>query len=150
MTDTDRIEKQVLLGASKARVWRALTDAREFGAWFRVALDREFSQGARVTGRITYPGYEHLRFEVVVERMDAESMFSFRWHPLPPEPEGDDSDEPSTLVEFRIEEAAGETLLTVVESGFDGLPADRRQEAYLRNTEGWEIQMQNVKKHVES
>ena len=148
MSDTDGIEKQILLLASKARVWRALTDAEEFGTWFRVALDGEFAVGARVTGRITYPGYEHLRFEAVVERMDAESAFSFRWHPLPFDPEGDHSNEPSTLVEFRIEEADAGTLLTVVESGFDSLPADRRQEAYHRNSQGWEIQLQNIQQHV--
>jgi len=148
MTVTDRIEKQILLRAPRARVWRALTDAGEFGTWFRVALDDEFTVGARVTGRVTYPGYEHLRFQVFVERMEAESRFSFRWHPHPVEPEEDDSNRPTTLVEFRIEETAGGTLLTVVESGFDHLPADLRDEAFRRNSEGWEIQMQNIRDHV--
>jgi len=148
MTVTDRIEKQILLRAPRARVWRALTDASEFGTWFRVALDGEFTVGTRVTGRVTYPGYEHLRFQVFVERMEAESRFSFRWHPHAVEPEEDDSSEPTTLVEFRIEETAGGTLLTVVESGFDQLPADLRDEALRRNSEGWEIQMQNIRDHV--
>jgi uncharacterized protein YndB with AHSA1/START domain len=148
MTDTDRIEKQILLRASKTRVWRALTDADEFGTWFRVALDGTFAVGARVTGHVTYPGYEQVTFEVLVERMDVESTFSFRWHPHAVDPAKDYSDEPTTLVEFRIEQAAGGTLLTVVESGFDRLPADRRDEALRMNTGGWEIQLQNIHTHV--
>ena len=148
MMSTDRIEQQIQLRAPKTRVWRALTDAREFGTRLRVAPDGEFTVGARVTGRVTYPGYEHLRFQVFVERMEAESRFSFRWHPHAVEPEEDDSNEPATLVDFRIEETAGGTLLTVVESGFDHLPADLRDEAFGTNSEGWEIQMQNVQDHV--
>jgi uncharacterized protein YndB with AHSA1/START domain len=148
MTSSDCIEKQILLRAPRSRVWRALTDPVEFGTWFRVRLDRGFAVGQRATGRITYPGYEHLRFEATVERMEAERLFSFRWHPYAIDPEVDYSSEPTTLVEFRLEEKAGGTLLTVVESGFDRLPASRRSEAFLRNSEGWVAQTENIRRHV--
>ena len=148
MTSTDRIEKKTLLRAPRPRVWRALTDAGEFGTWFRVALDSDFVAGKQVTGRITYPGYEHLKFEVTVERMDAERLFSFRWHPYAVDPKADYSKEPTTLVEFRLEDAPDGTLLTVVESGFDALPAGRRDEAFRMNEGGWAAQMENVQRHV--
>ena len=148
VSKTDRIEKKVLLRAPRSRVWQALTDAREFGTWFRVKLESGFAAGKRVTGRITYPGYEHLTFNVQVERMDAERLLSFRWHPAAVDPEIDYSTEPSTLVEFRLEDAPEGTLLTVVESGFDRLPAARRDEAFRMNSEGWAIQMENVRRHV--
>lgn len=145
---TDRIEKQILLRAPRARVWRALTDAEEFGAWFRVKLDGPFVPGQRTTGHITYPGYEHLRMEVLVERMEAESLFSYRWHPAAVDPQADYSREPSTLVEFRLEAVPEGTLLRLVESGFDQLPADRRDTAYRMNEGGWTIQMGNIQHHV--
>ena len=148
MTDTDRIEKKVLLKAPRSRVWRALTDAREFGAWFQVKLEGDFSVGKRIHGKITYPGYEHLTMDVTVEVMDDQRLFSFRWHPYAVDPKADYSHEPTTLVEFRLEEEAGGTLLTVVESGFDKIPAERRAEAFLRNSEGWAEQMKNIQKHV--
>jgi len=148
MTNTDRIEKNVLLKAPRSRVWRALTDAREFGAWFQVKLEGDFSVGKRIHGKITYPGYEHLTMDVTVEVMDDQRLFSFRWHPYAVDPKADYSHEPTTLVEFRLEEDAGGTLLTVVESGFDKIPAERRAEAFLRNSEGWAEQMKNIQKHV--
>jgi uncharacterized protein YndB with AHSA1/START domain len=148
MTNTDRIEKSILLHAPKLRVWRALTNAEEFGSWFRVKLVSAFEVGKRVTGKITYPGYEHLTFEATVERMDAEQLFSFRWHPYAIDPKVDYSGEPTTLIEFRLEEVAEGTLLTVVESGFDRIPAERRGEAYRMNSQGWAIQMENIKSHV--
>lgn len=150
MTTSDRIEKTILLRAPRSRVWRALTQAEEFGTWFRVKLERGFAPGERVAGNVLYPGYEHVRFEVIVERMDAEELFSFRWHPAAIDPETDYSAEPTTLVEFRLEEAAEGTRLTVVESGFDRIPAHRRDEAFRMNTGGWEEQMENVKRHVEA
>ena len=149
MSSTDRIQKQVHLHAPRARVWQALTDAQEFGTWFRVKLETGFAVGQRAQGRITYPGYEHLKFEATVERMEAERLFSLRWHPAAVEPKVDYSQEPSTLVEFRLEEVDGGTLLTVTESGFDALPAARRAEAFRMNEGGWEIQMQNIKTHVD-
>lgn len=147
-TSTDRIEKQVLLRTTPARVWRALTDAKEFGTWFRVKLDDGFAVGKRVRGKITYPGYEHLTMDVTVERMDKERLFSFRWHPAAIDPKIDYSSEPTTLVEFRLQQVAEGTLLTVIESGFDQLPASRRNDAFSRNSQGWETQMQNVARHV--
>jgi uncharacterized protein YndB with AHSA1/START domain len=145
---TDRIEKQILLRAPQARVWRALTDAGEFGEWFRVKLDGPFVPGGRTTGHITYPGYEHLRMDVLVERMEAETLFAFRWHPAAVDPGVDYSREPSTLVEFHLEAVTGGTLLRLVESGFDQLPADRREAAYRQNEGGWAIQMDNIQRHV--
>ena len=145
---SDRIERQVLLRVPRARVWRALTDAAEFGAWFRVKLAGAFAVGRRVTGRITYPGYEHVTMEVTVERMDAERLFSFRWHPYAVDPKVDYSAEPTTLVEFRLEEAEGGTLLTVTESGFDRIPPGRRDEAFRMNSGGWAEQVQNIQRHV--
>jgi uncharacterized protein YndB with AHSA1/START domain len=148
MTSTDRIEKHLLLRAPRARVWRALTDAREFGAWFRVKLEGPFAEGATVRGRITHPGYEHVTMEMVIERMDPERLFSYRWHPYAVSPDVDYSAEPMTLVEFRLEETAGGTLLTVVESGFDRLPSGRRAEAFRMNDPGWAEQMRNIERHV--
>jgi uncharacterized protein YndB with AHSA1/START domain len=149
MSSTDRIEKKIVLRAPRARVWRALTDAGEFGTWFRVKLVGGFEAGRRVTGRITYPGYEHLVFEATVERMDAERLFSFRWHPYAVDPKVDYSAEPTTLVEFHLAEAKGGTLLTVVESGFDRIPVGRRDEAFRMNDGGWAQQMENVRRHVD-
>jgi uncharacterized protein YndB with AHSA1/START domain len=116
MPSTDRIEKKILLRAPRARVWRALTDAKEFGTWFRVELDGAFVEGAAVRGHITHPGYEHLTMEVLVERIEPERLFSYRWHPYAIDPAVDYSSEPTTLVEFRLEEAEGGTLLTITES----------------------------------
>jgi uncharacterized protein YndB with AHSA1/START domain len=147
-TTTDRIEKQILLKAPRSRVWRALTDAREFGSWFRVKLEGDFRLGEPIKGQITYPGYEHLTLEVMVERMDAESLFAFRWHPNAVDPGVDYGHEPTTLVEFRLEPAVGGTLLTLVESGFDKIPASRRDEAFRMNEGGWAEQLQNIERHV--
>jgi len=149
VSSTNAIEKQIFLRAPRARVWRALTDAREFGSWFRVKLDGGFAAGRRVTGRVTYPGYEHLAFEATVETMEAERLFSFRWHPYAVDPKVDYSAEPTTLVEFHLAEADGGTLLTVVESGFDRIPAGRRDEAFRMNDGGWAQQMENVRRHVD-
>jgi len=148
MTSSDRIEKKILLQVPRSRVWRALTKAEEFGAWFRVKLEGEFAVGKRIQGKITYPGYEHLTMDVTVERMDEEKLFSLRWHPYAIDPEVDYSKEPTTLVEFRLEEEAGGTMLTVVESGFDRIPAERRAEAFRMNSQGWTAQVENIRRHV--
>jgi uncharacterized protein YndB with AHSA1/START domain len=148
MGELDRIEKEILLRAPRSRVWRALTDAEQLGSGFRVKLDGGFAVGERVTGRITYPGYEHLTFEATVERMDAEQLFAFRWHPYAVDPKVDYSAEPSTLVEFRLEEKPEGTLLRVVESGFERLPPGRRDEAFRSNSQGWDEQLQNIRRHV--
>lgn len=148
-TSTDRIEKQIVLRAPRARVWRALTDAREFGTWFRVAFDGPFAVGARVGGQLTFPGYEHVRMEIAVERIEPEYRFAFRWHPHAIDPAVDYGAEPPTLVEFTLEEIAEGTRLTVVESGFDQVPAARRAEAFRMNERGWSAQLDNVRAHVE-
>lgn len=145
---TDRIEKRIELKAPIARVWRALTDHEEFGAWFRVQLEAPFVPGETTRGRITYPGYEHMVMEVTVQRMEKERLFSFRWHPYAVDPKVDYSKEPTTLVEFTLEKTASGTLLKVVESGFDALPAERRAEAFRANDGGWEQQMKNIEGHV--
>ena len=148
--DTDRIEKRIELKAPVARVWRALTDHHEFGEWFRVRLEGPFEPGRTVRGHITYPGYEHLLMEVVVQRLEAEHLFSFTWHPYAIDPKVDYSQEPPTLVEFRLEKIPAGTRLTVTESGFDRIPPGRRAEAFRMNDGGWAEQMQNVARHVEA
>lgn len=148
MSSTDRIEKQILLRAPKSRVWRALSNAEEFGAWFRVALEGAFAEGATVRGNITHPGYKHLTMEMRIERIDPERLFSYRWHPYAVSPDVDYSAEPTTLVEFRLQEAAGGTLLTIVESGFDRIPSQRRAEAFRMNEGGWFEQLVNIERHV--
>jgi uncharacterized protein YndB with AHSA1/START domain len=145
---TDRIEKTVVLRAPRSRVWRAITNAEEFGSWFGVKLEGGFSPGARVTGRITIPGYEHVVMDVTVERVEPERLFSYRWHPYAIEPGVDYSGEPTTLVEFRLEEVTEGTRLTVTESGFDRIPAARRAEAFRMNDQGWTGQLKNIERHV--
>jgi uncharacterized protein YndB with AHSA1/START domain len=144
----DRIEKRIELKAPVARVWRALTDYREFGEWFRVKIEGPFVPGEVSRGHITYPGYEHLQWEVMVKAMEPERLFSFTWHPYAVDPKMDYSAEPQTLVEFRLEKTAQGTLLLVTESGFDGIPAGRRAEAFLRNDGGWTEQMKNIERYV--
>ncbi len=146
--NTDRIEKSVILSAPRARVWRALANADEFGTWFGARLAGAFAPGARLTGRITAPGYEHLTMELLVERVEPESLFTYRWHPYAVEPGADYASEPTTLVEFRLAEVEGGTRLTVVESGFDKIPLERRAEAFRMNDQGWTEQMRNVERHV--
>jgi uncharacterized protein YndB with AHSA1/START domain len=145
---TDRIEKQIELAAPVERVWRALTDHREFGTWFRVALEGPFVVGEVARGHITYPGYEHLRMEAVVTRIEPPTLFAFTWHPAAVDPAVDYSQEPATLVEFRLEPTARGTLLRLSESGFDKLPAGRRAEAFRMNEGGWAQQLQNIEHHV--
>jgi uncharacterized protein YndB with AHSA1/START domain len=144
----DRIEKRIELKAPVSRVWRALTDYREFGEWFRVKLEGPFVPGQVSRGRITYPGYEHLKWEVVVQKIEPERLFSFTWHPFAIDPNGDYSQEPPTLVEFTLEKTATGTLLVVTESGFDKIPSGRRLEAFRMNEGGWTIQMTNIENHV--
>jgi uncharacterized protein YndB with AHSA1/START domain len=143
-----RIEKRVALQAPVARVWRALTDYREFGQWFRVKLDGPFVPGQVSRGHITYPGYEHLRWEAVVEKMEPEQLFSFTWHPYAVDLQKDYSTETPTLVEFGLEKTPTGTLLRVTESGFDKIPSERRVEALRMNDGGWVEQMKNIAAHV--
>jgi uncharacterized protein YndB with AHSA1/START domain len=145
-TATDRIEKTVILKAPRSRVWRAITDAKQFGQWFQVTLNGEFTAGATIAGTITYPGYEGLALEMAIERIEPERLFSYRWHPG--DPRADYTAEPMTLVEFRLEDVPGGTRLTIVESGFDRIPLARRGEAFRMNEGGWIEQIQNIARYV--
>jgi uncharacterized protein YndB with AHSA1/START domain len=145
---TDRIEKTIELKAPISRVWRALTDHQEFGKWFRVRLQGPFAPGQITRGQITYPGYEHLRWEAIVQKMEPERLFSFTWHPYAVDPNEDYSKEPPTLVEFTLEPTAEGTSLRIVESGFDKLPSRRREEAFRMNERGWSAQLENIAQHV--
>jgi uncharacterized protein YndB with AHSA1/START domain len=145
---TDRIEKKILLHAPRARVWRALTDAKEFGAWFGVELEGPFAAGQDLRGKLTLKGFEHVTLAVTVEQLQPERLFSYRWHPYALDPKVDYTAEPRTLVEFRLEETEGGTWLTVVESGFDALPASRRAEAFRMNDGGWTAQIEKIARHV--
>lgn len=146
----DRIEKTVELAAPIARVWRALTDHKEFGAWFRVDLNGPFVLGQVTTGVITYPGYEGMRWEANIVAMDRERLFAFEWCPYEHDDYRDFASAPKTRVEFRLEPAKEGTRLAITESGFDKIPVDKhRVDALRSNTEGWDIQAENISRHVE-
>lgn len=147
----DRIEKLVELRTPIERVWRALTDHEEFGEWFRVKLDGPFVAGEVSHGQITYPGYEHMKWGATVQAMDPERLFSLTWCPYAGDPDIDYSNEPTTLVEFKLEATSDGTRLVISESGFNGLPDDaRRVDALRSNTRGWNEQVKNIAAHVES
>ena len=156
---TDRIEKQILLRAPQARVWRALTDIKEFGTWFGVKFDTPFAPGARLRGvlvgtavdaKVAKAQREHadIPFEITIDRIEPEGLFSFRWHPFAIERGVDYSTEPTTLVAFILQQAAGGTLLTVTESGFDRIPLERRANAFTANDQGWAIVVTLIEKHL--
>ena len=145
----DRIEKHIELKAPVARVWRALTDHNEFGTWFRARLDRPFEVGKATRGPCTYPGYEHVQFEIVVTRLEPERLFAFTWGPYAADPKGESADDPPTAVQFTLEPIAGGTLLHLVETGYDKFPSNRRSIVFRDNEGGWTIQMQNITRHVE-
>jgi uncharacterized protein YndB with AHSA1/START domain len=148
-TSTDRIERQILIKAPRSRVWRALADAESFGDWFGVSLKgKHFVAGEPIEGRITYPGYEHLTWSVVIERIEPEHVLSFRWHPYAVDPAIDYSHEPTTLVMFELEDAGDDTLLRLAESGFDKIPPARRVEAFRMNSSGWDQQMESISTYV--
>jgi uncharacterized protein YndB with AHSA1/START domain len=170
MTTSDRIEKQVTIRASVSRVWRAITEAREFGRWFGIQLAGDFVPGARLTGTFNMELNEAAIVEqqkrlglpasgirvpennfvfCTVERIEPKRYFSFRWIPYGIDAEADAETEPTTLVEFLLEEIPEGTLLTIVESGFDCVPAHRRQRAFRMNEAGWAAQAHNVSKYVE-
>jgi len=142
------IEKQIELKAPISRVWRALTDYHEFGEWFQVKLEGPFVPGQVTRGQITHPKCGQLTMEVVVKELQPERLFSYTWHPYAIDPKVDYSHEIPTLVEFRLQEIPDGTLLTVTESGFDKLPADRRSEAFRMNDGGWTQQIKNIENHV--
>jgi uncharacterized protein YndB with AHSA1/START domain len=170
METNDRIEKQVTLRAPVSRVWRAIADAQEFGSWFGFKLDGGFAPGETIRGTFTgafdeaaiveaqkkmglrpsklkLPG-ENFVFGTV-DRIEPERYFSFRWIPYGIDAEADPEREPTTLVEFRLEAVAEGTRLTIVESGFDRVPAHRRERAFRMNEGGWATQAENLRRHVE-
>jgi uncharacterized protein YndB with AHSA1/START domain len=148
-SSTDRIERKVVLKATRDRVWRALTNIEEFNSWFRVKIPgKTFTPGEKYSGQVAHPGYEHIVFEVTIEKAEPQRLLSWRWHPAAIDPKVDYSTEPTTLVEFQLQDAVGGTLLTVVESGIDKIPVPRRLEVFRMNSGGWDGQMENIQKHV--
>ena len=146
--NTDKIEKKTVLKAPLAPVWQAISRASEFGAWFRLALEGEFVEGASIRGRITHPGYEHLTAELFIEAIRAPTYFAYRWHPYAVDPRIDYASEPTTLVELELREVPDGTELTLRESGFDRIPPGRRPEAFRMNEQGWSAQLHNVAEYV--
>lgn len=142
------ITSKIEINAPISRVWKALTDHREFGEWFCVKIEAPFEVGKPAVGQMRYPGYEHLRWEVQVKEIKAPELFSFTWHPYAVDPDKDYSQEEPTLVEFRLRESERGTLLVVTESGFEKIPEDRRSEAFRMNTGGWEEQVKNIEQYV--
>jgi uncharacterized protein YndB with AHSA1/START domain len=166
----DKIEKRVTLRAPVSRVWQAIVDAKQFGQWFGVRLNGEFAVGKSITG-----AFESVPSETDIqeyqkrlglspskvklpasgfvfctpERIEPERYFSFRWIPYGIDADADPQNEPTTLVEFHLEAVPEGTLLTIVESGFDRVPAHRRERAFRMNEGGWAGQAENVRKYVE-
>jgi len=170
MDESDKIQKQVTLRAPVSRVWRAIADAQEFGRWFGVTLEGPFAEGQTIKGTFggslderaiaDYQkslGLQPSRVKLptgstvfcTVQRIEPERYFSFRWIPYGIDAEADPENEPTTLVELRLEPVADGTLLTIVESGFDRVPAHRRARAFRMNEGGWAAQAENIRKHVE-
>lgn len=158
-TDTDRIEKQILLRAPRERVWRAISNAKEFGTWFGVEFDGQFAPETSISGRIvptkvdpevakSQEPYTGMACDVTVDRMEPMSLFSFRWHPYAVDSDVDYSNEPTTLVVFALEDDPDGTLLTITESGFDRVPLARRAEAFASNEQGWAIQATLIEKYL--
>ncbi|TKR33516.1 vanillate O-demethylase oxidoreductase VanB [Luteimonas gilva] len=160
MSDTDRIVKQILLKAPRERVWRAVSDAKQFGAWFGMAFDAPFAPGAKITGKIvptqvdaeaakSQEPYAGMAFDFIIDRIEPMDVFSFRWHPYAVDPDTDYSQEPMTLIVFELKDEAGGTRLTITESGFDAIPLARRAEAFAANEGGWEAQTMLIAKYLE-
>jgi uncharacterized protein YndB with AHSA1/START domain len=157
--NTDRIQKEILLRAPAPRVWKALSDSAQFGAWFGMKMNGVFVPGATLRGTITgtevddevaamQKPYEGTPIAIIVERMEPERLFSFRWHPYSVEPGVDYDAEPTTLVEFEMTATAEGVRLVVTESGFDALPEERRAKAFAANDGGWTLVIQLVAKYL--
>jgi len=155
----DHIEKRIVLRPSRERVWRAISEAKQFGTWFGVEFDGDFAAGTRLTGRIAptqvdpevarlQQPHAGLPFEFYIERIEPMSLFSFRWHPSATDRNTDYSAEPTTLVEFRLQDAEQGTLLSIRESGFDSIPLERRAQAFTSNEGGWTHQLKLVEKYL--
>ena len=158
-TSTDRIEKTVVLRAPLARVWRAISVAKELGTWFGMEFDGPFVAGTRITGRIvptkvdaevakSQQPYAGLTFEFSVDRIEPMRLVSFRWHPFAVDPKVDYTTEPTTLVTFELEEVPGGTKLVITESGFDRIPLERRAKAFTANEQGWTAQLKLIEKYL--
>ncbi len=158
-TSTDRIEKSVLLRAPRERVWRAISDSKQFGSWFGVEFDGPFVAGSSIVGKLVgttvdaevakrQQQHGGVRFEFAIDRVEPMRLFSFRWHPYAVDSSVDYSKEPSTLVAFVLEEAENGTKLTVTESGFDQIPIERRAKAFAANEGGWAAQMKLIEKYL--
>lgn len=158
-TTTDRIEKKILLHAPLKRVWRALSDSKEFGTWFGVKFDAPFTPGAHMLGKVvgtavdaevakSQTQYWHVPFEITIDRIEPERLLSFRWHPYAIEPGVDYSNEPTTLIEFKLEKVSEGVMLTVTESGFGQIPLERRSKAFTANERGWGVVIQLVEKYL--
>jgi uncharacterized protein YndB with AHSA1/START domain len=157
--ETDCIEKSILLLASRERVWRALSDSAEFGSWFGVKFDGPFVPGARMRGVIVpttvnpevakgQKEYEGLPFEIAIEKMEPERLFSFRWHPFAIDRDVDYSNEPTTLVVFALEEVTDGVMLTITECGFDNIPLERRAKAFTANDQGWSMMIKVIEEYL--
>jgi uncharacterized protein YndB with AHSA1/START domain len=158
-TPTDRIEKTILLRAPLDRVWRAISDAKQFGSWFGVEFESDFVAGARLIGTCVptkvdpevaraQEAYAGTAFEVHIDRVEPMALFSFRWHPFALDPDIEYSKEPMTLVSFELKEVPDGTMLTITESGFDAIPLGRRGEAFEANEEGWIAQTRLIEKYI--
>jgi uncharacterized protein YndB with AHSA1/START domain len=148
-SSTDRIEKQITIKAPRSRVWDALADAEKFGSWFGVDFTGvKFTAGKQAIGKMTYPGFEGHKFEIEIDRVEPESLFSYRWHPYAIDPNYDYSAEPMTLCSFELEDVPDGTKLTVIESGFDQVPLTRRAEAFRMDSGGWEMQIERIAAYV--
>jgi uncharacterized protein YndB with AHSA1/START domain len=147
---TDKIEKRVFLRATRAKVWRAISDAKQFSAWFGVTLVGEFAAGESIRGKVTYKGLEHLTMELDVVAIEPERYFAYRWHPAALDPKVDYSSEPTTLVEFELADADGGCQLSIRESGLDKIPEARRANVLRLNSQGWTEQAANIEKYLAS
>lgn len=157
--NTDRIEKSILLHASRERVWKAISDSASFGVWFGVEFDGPFIAGAPLNGRIVptkvdaelaklQEPFTGFPFQILVDRIEPMTRFAFRWHPFAIDRNHDYSQEPMTVVTFELAEAQGGTLLTITESGFDQIPLERRAQAFKANDGGWTHQTALVEKYL--
>ena len=157
--DSDRIQKKILLHAPLKRIWNALADSKEFGTWFGMKFDAPFTPGARMRGTIVptkvnanvakaQQKYEGMPVEITIEKMEPERLFSFRWHPYAIEQDVDYSAEPTTLIEFLLEETKDGVMLTVTESGFDQIPLARRVKAFTANEQGWGMALKLLEEYL--
>jgi uncharacterized protein YndB with AHSA1/START domain len=137
-----------------------VSDSAEFGSWFGVHFEGPFVPHEPLIGKIvpttadpeiakSQKPYEGTPFEIVVDRIEPQRLFSFRWHPYAVDKSVDYATETPTLVVFELEEVASGTQLTITESGFDAIPVARRAKAFTMNEGGWSAQMKLIEKHLD-